>query len=76
MKNNCGKNLTHAIAKMFRTSTYFPKLEGNRLGVGIETDYGVTQGRRSSGSIFTFYVSDIPSSSTDFETDDSLTQTT
>ena len=70
MKKNCGKNLTEAIAKMFATSTYFPKLEGNRLGTGIETDYGVTQGRRSSGSIFTFYVSDMPNALKNLPTDD------
>ena len=70
MKNNCGKNLTSAVAKMFGTSTYFPKLEGNRLGEGIETDYGVTQGRRSSGSLFTFYVSDMPNALKNLQTDD------
>ena len=45
---------------MFSTSTYYPKSNSaNRLSVGIETNYGVTQGRRSSGSLYSYYVSDM-----------------
>ena len=70
MKNGCGKALTHSIAKMFTTSTYYPKLSGHSLGEGIETSYGVTQGRRSSGNIFSFYISDMISATQDIGTDD------
>ena len=60
MKKGCGTNLVTAVANMFRTSTYYPKANRNYLSDGITTDYGVTQGRRSSGSLFSFYVSDMP----------------
>ena len=56
----CGSKFTKAISKMFMTSTYYPKSNKNYLSDGITTDYGVTQGRRSSGSLFSFYVSDMP----------------
>ena len=70
MKKGCGKFLTRAVAKMFTKSTYYPKLDGHSAGEGIETEHGVTQGRRSSGSIFTFYVSDMNSAFSESDTDD------
>ena len=70
MKKGCGKFLTRAVAKMFPKSTYYPKLDGHSVGEGIETEHGVTQGRRSSGSIFTFYVSDMNSAFSESDTDD------
>ena len=45
---------------MFQTSIYYPKSNKNNLCKGITTDYGVAQGRRSSGSLFGFYTSDMP----------------
>ena len=60
MNDGCGGVFTKSILEMFSTSTYYPKSNiGNRLSVGIDTDYGVTQGRRSSGSLFSYYVSDM-----------------
>ena len=52
MEKGCGKLFVQAIAKMFNKSTYHPKLSGNRIGNGIISNYGVTQGRRSSGNFF------------------------
>ena len=60
MQDGCGAAFTRAVAGMFSTSTYYPKSNRNRLSEGISTDYGVTQGRRSSGSLFSYYVSDMP----------------
>ena len=60
MSKGCGAKFTKASAKMFTTLTYYPKSNKNYLSEGITTDYGVTQGRRSSGSLFSFYVSDMP----------------
>ena len=60
MQDGCGAAFTRAVAGMFSTSTYYPKSNRNRLSEGISTDYGVTQGRRSSGSVFSYYVSDMP----------------
>ena len=59
MDDGCGETYTKAIANMFKTSTYFPKSNKNHLSEGISTDYGVTQGRRSSGSLFSYYVADM-----------------
>ena len=60
IKDECGGTFTKAIAKMFKTSEYFPKSNQNHLSQSIRTDHGVTQGRRSSGSLFSYYVSDMP----------------
>ena len=70
MKNECGSKFTKAIAKMLTTTTYYPKSNKSFLSEGIPTDYGVTQGRRSSGSLFSFYVSDMPDALNDIEYDD------
>ena len=61
MKKGCGHNMVRAIAKMFTTSTYYPKVGSSNLGEGITTEFGVTQGRCSSGNLFSFYVSDMHS---------------
>ena len=61
IKNGCGKNFTKAIGNMMSTSTYYPKMSHSMLSEGITSDFGVTQGRRSSGDLFTFYVSDMSS---------------
>ena len=60
MNDGCGSNFTEAISNMFTTSTYYPKSSKNYLSNGITTNYGVTQGLRSSGSFFSYYVSDMP----------------
>ena len=59
MKKGCGKFLTSAITKTLSTSVYHPKISNNRLGEGIESVHGVTQGRKSSANLFSFYLSDM-----------------
>ena len=51
--------LVRAIAKMLKKSTYHLKTGTNQLSEGIDSDYGVTQGRPSSGNLFSFYESDM-----------------
>ena len=70
MKDGCGGSYTKAVAEMFKTSTYFPKSNKNHLSEGINTDHGVTQGRRSSGSFFSYYVSNMPDAVGDTPYDD------
>jgi hypothetical protein len=70
IKKGCGKAFTNAVANMMSTSTYYPKMSSNMLSDGIESDYGVTQGRRSSGDIFTFYVSEMSSAFDTIENND------
>ena len=55
---------------MFSKSTYYPKMSNNILSEGIESEFGVTQGRRSSGDIFTFYVSGMSSAFDTMNNDD------
>ena len=62
MRKGCGSQLTKAIANMYIVTEYLPKLKGNKLGDSIKTRYGVTQGRKSSSTIFSFYVSEMPNS--------------
>lgn len=61
IRRGCGKAFTNAISNMMSTSSYYPKMSNNMIGESIESDFGVTQGRRSSGDIFTFYVSEMSS---------------
>ena len=55
---------------MFNKSMYHPKLSGNRIGNGIVSNYGVTQGHRSSGNFFSFDNSDMPESIKKCDTND------
>ena len=47
MKDGCSSAMVRALTKMLTTSTYCPKSSKNCVSEGIETDYGVTQGRCS-----------------------------
>ena len=60
MDDGCGKNYIRALAKMYGESSYAPKLNESQLGKRITTNHGVTQGRKSSGNLFTYYISDMP----------------
>ena len=59
MDKGCGKRLTDAIIKTLTKSVYHPKISNQRLGDGIESVYGVTQGRKSSANLFSLYLSDM-----------------
>ena len=45
MLKGCGSQLTKAIANMYISMEYLPRLKGSKLGEGILTKYGFTQGR-------------------------------
>ena len=66
MERGCGRNLTLAMYKTLCKATYHPKVNSQRLGEGITSNYGVTQGRKSSANLFSFYLSDM---STAFDCD-------
>ena len=70
MKKGGGSKLTKSIFKMFKKNYFHPKKSNNWLAEGIITDYGVTQGQRSSGNLFSFQVSDMPASIKDINTND------
>ena len=54
MQKGLGKKFVKAVADMYNESSYIPKINSNMLGHPIRTSYGVTQGRRSSTSFFSF----------------------
>ena len=56
MVKGCGSQLSKAIANMYMVTEYLTRLRGNKLGESVTTEYGVTQGRKSSSTIFLFYV--------------------
>ena len=59
MEHGCGKYLTAALAKTLGKTTYHPKINSQRLGEGIDSMFGVTQGRKTSSNLFSFYLSDM-----------------
>ena len=72
MEKGCGSKYTQALAKMYTESFYAPKLGDRKLGNSIKTVHGVTQGRRSSTSYFSFFVSDMPLCTRNIGTNDFL----
>ena len=59
MKRRIGTKYLKAIANMYSTTSYIPKLSEHQLGEEIKTNHGVIQGRTSSANLFSFYVSDL-----------------
>ena len=53
-----GKAFLQAVPNMFSETFYAPKV-GKNMGECISSKHGVTQGRKSSTSLFSFYVSDM-----------------
>ena len=54
-----GHKILKAIKNMYLETKYVPKLCSSRIGDEIESKYGVTQGRKSSANIFSYYISDM-----------------
>ena len=54
------KHLLQAIYTRYSNTAYTPKIEKNLIGSPIETKFGVTQGRKSSGNLYAFAISDLP----------------
>ena len=60
MNEKAGSNFTKAIANMYDKTYYVPKISQTRRGEAIESVHGVTQGRKSSTSLFSFAIRNIP----------------
>ena len=45
ISKGCGSQMTKAIANMYISTEYLPRLKGDKLGEAIVTKYSVTQGR-------------------------------
>ena len=57
-ERGAGARFTKAVASMYEETSYIPKL-GNRIGEAITAKHGVTQGRQTSTSLFSFEVQDM-----------------
>ena len=58
MERGAGARFTRAIANMYEETSYIPKV-CNRIGDAIVAKHGVTQGRQSSTSLFSFEVKEL-----------------
>ena len=70
MDQDIGDTFVRAVAAMYEESIYVPKVGGNMLGDMINTFYGVTQGRRSSTSFFSFLIREMANAIHTYEYDD------
>ena len=57
-EKGAGTKFVKAVASMYNETFYIPKL-GNRMGKSILAKHGVTQGRQSSTSFFSFEIQDM-----------------
>ena len=62
LERGIGKGLAQAIFSMYSNTSYTPKISKNLVGEPIVTKFGVTQGRKSSGNLYAFAISDMPKS--------------
>ena len=62
MIEKAGSRFTRAISNMYYDASYVPKITGELSGEPILSKHGVTQGRKSSTSLFSFAVRNIPKS--------------
>ena len=56
---NAGSRFTSAISRMYTHTSYRPKISESMLGEAIPTKHGVTQGKKSSANLYSFFVSDM-----------------
>ena len=62
IRKNAGATFTKAIANMYQSTYYVPKITSKIKGKPILTKHGVTQGRRSSTNLYSLAVCDTPKS--------------
>ena len=60
MQCNAGATFTKSVSNMYQSTYYVPKVTAQRTGKPILAKHGVTQGRKSSTSLFSFAIRDIP----------------
>ena len=62
LEKGVGKKFAQAVFSMYSNTSYSPKISKNLVGEPIVTKFGVTQGRKSSGNLYAFAISDMPKS--------------
>ena len=64
-----GSKFAGALKNMYLQTKYVPKISNTRIGDEITSDFGVTQGRKSSANLFSYYLSDMGVDLSKVETD-------
>ena len=59
MKDGIGCIFLKNLYNMYKEIRYHPKISSNLMDEPILSEHGVTQGRNSSGNIFSYYISDM-----------------
>ena len=59
MKQKIGSRFLRNFSNIYKETKYVAKISSTQLGNEIDTKYGVTQGKNSSATIFSFFVSDM-----------------
>ena len=57
--DKAGNRAIKNFAYMYSNTAYVAKISDNEVGQDIETKHGLTQGKTSSASIFSYYISDM-----------------
>ena len=70
MKNRIGSRFLRNFVNVYRDTKYITKISNSYMGPEINTDFGVTQGKNSSSSIFSFFISDMHDDITELNTTD------
>ena len=65
-----GREMVCAIRNMYLDTSYVPKLSNSYIGYEIISNFGVTQGRKSSANLFSYYISDMGTCLSDLPKDD------
>ena len=70
MNNLFGKRFIMNFMNSYESTSYVVKASSNERGESIKTDQGLTQGKTTSSSFFSLYVSDMPAGLSEFENND------
>ena len=75
-QDKVGNRALQNFVNMYSDTSYVAKISANEVGPEIKTQHGLTQGKNSSASLFSYYVSDMPEAISDTIPGTSLTHTT
>ena len=70
MTRGVGKTFVNSVYNMYSSTGYIPRVTNSALDKEITTNYGVTQGKKSSANFYSFYVSDMESTCTNKSSQD------
>ena len=59
-EDNVGERFLQNFIHMYSDTSYVAKISDNEVGPEIRTNHGLTQGKNSSASLFSYYISDMP----------------